>query len=177
MSACRASHSRAAPAPEARRPQPSRCGALDDPGSTSPRERPLGSLSLCRRWRRYTEDPFRRPMQRILSFVLFVAFVAGPALNLRCWLSCAPLHSTAMPARSCNHSTDSEQAISPAADCGIRLSAPALASKRVSLTLFSFVVTSQPSLEPQTYSSVESRSISTLSTSPALASLLIPLRI
>jgi hypothetical protein len=117
-------------------------------------------------------------MKRISLLVLVVAFLAGPALNLRCLLSCAPLHATAPPAEGCQHSTGPNQTVSPAGDCGVRLGAvPALASKRVSLTSFAFVLTNQTSVELPTYQPPETSSVSRLSVSPPLSSLLIPLRI
>lgn len=117
-------------------------------------------------------------MKRISLLALVVAFLAGPALNLRCLLSCAPLHATATPAEGCQHSTGPDQALSAAADCGVRLaSAPALASKRVSLVSVAFVLTNQTSVDLPSYQPPETSSVSRLSVSPPLSSLLIPLRI
>ena len=117
-------------------------------------------------------------MHRALAFVLVAVFAAGPALNLRCLIVCAPKAPAAEPVESCHQSSDSTAVAPASTHCPNPAAAfPALGAKRIELTLLSALTLDVSTLLPSARTSVDVGASSVPTASPPGPPLLIPLRI
>ena len=119
-------------------------------------------------------------MQRILAAVVVAVFIAGPAPNLQCLLSCAPVTPASALSESCHHSASPERSVSGVGDCADRLlQPPAVAAKRLdgaSRVVVSTVAVEFPG-QPTSDVSSESVLFDLSAARPPLPHVLIALRI
>lgn len=117
-------------------------------------------------------------MQRVLTVMLVAAFAVGPALNLRCPLSCVSHDRATVSAESCHDGPGPEQTLSAGSECTDRVQTVALAAKRTTDISVSFVsVVAVKSFGQQTDGLPESNPGSASAAAPPLLSIPIPLRI